>query len=471
MVVRRLQSRLADVSLFGLAVVEVTIRSIGDIIPTVIDFLTTLLVLLFPLVNDRTMVAWVIGWMFLATLAYRANLSMYAVKDLNGVPDKDLHLRAVAVAALSVGLAVVTKYRIIEVWFEHGSSTPSVVAQNIWLIMGFCFLIYSLFNMPLLLKEDMGFLWLVVTDSPRMLIFSAPALAFAATLYPLPEVAVVVWIIAAVGINTVPFGPQIHSLLNDPVERFTYGVTAAQSEFRGYITFLYIYAGILLSLVVVIGFEGSTQLLIMEILRDYSHITTSIFFLIGTFGPAIYGFWYWLRLVERLPFEFDVLSSPSASQMNIHKTNSSDGVGAIEFRSLPPAFGVQTLLLIGPLGVYAAFTGSGTSIPSESLPPPLGYILAAVLVAIIAIMTVVWTRRRDPVDQLSVEVVAPLSFTLHLWVYMLIGTEPIPTIFHGLLTTDPIPHIGFGLIFTVIESTLVAGIFLIPAVITLYIMD
>ncbi|WP_336134527.1 hypothetical protein [Natronomonas amylolytica] len=462
----RLHSRIVSVGLFVVAGIELLLRSFADVAPLAVDFLTAGVTLLLPFVSDRALLSWGLGWLFLGLLSYQVCYRMDTIRTDGDVGVPFQRVLSAGGAGLAVGAGITLKHQVFAVAFGHGS-VPAPVAENISLLLVGSGLFYLVCTVPSMVRHPIEPVSLTAAlrslayEGTRTL-FLGPVLAIAATLYPLPEVAVIGWLVAVVGINAVPFGPTIQALVNDPIERLVLGAAAARSHAEGYITFFYILGGLVFSLVGVIGSTGTTRSLLVGLAGAAGSDPKSVLFVgICVLGPAVYGFWYWLRLLERLPFEFGILTPATDSSFAPGKTSATT-IGSVEYRALPAWFGLPLPLLLVPMMVYLEATDGE---PFRQ-PVPSGYVLFACLTAAVALLSVYLTRRREPQEWLSVRHLAPAAFFVHMVVVVVSGDEPVLTLLHGLLANGRfVPVDPLGIATTIGEVLLVVGLFLLPATI------
>lgn len=433
------------------ASLELTLRSLSDVVPLV-DLAGTILSLAVPLVSDQSTLAWTVGWFFLATLAYNTYRRVDIIRGVS-VSLRKYECFAAALVATAVGITV--KQQIFTGAFGHGS-IPSPFAENaVFLLLGAVGLRYAL------IRDRFG-------DDLLLAIVIGPAMAIAATLYPLPEVAVVVWVIGAIGVNTVPFGPQLEKVLNDPIERLMIGIAAAKSGTSGLVTSLYIFAGLIFSLAAIIDSSGTTRGNILTLVQSAvagrqtgefatTSLSADLFLFFSVFFPAIYGVWYWLRVVERLPFDLGFVTPSSAGNW-IEEGDDGPQIDHLEYRAIPPGYGLPIALLYAPLIVHVNVFESGT----EGI--PLGYLAATVCAALVAIATVIATRRSSPAAQaVDVTRLAPKALALQAAVIVIASEGPVPQAVHSLLTLSSLGGIEGSVLSAVAVTAIVAGGVYVPS--------
>ncbi len=454
-----------------LALLEVFLRSLSELLPVMVDFVTSALILLLPLVNERPVLLWLLGWLFLGSLAYRTCFTMDTLRIGHNTEIAFRRLLDVGAALLAVAFAIVVKRQIFTVAF--GRSATTSVVTSVFDLFGIACLVYLALAVLVVLTELskdgsnaslLAPIALLLYELPRTL-FLGPALAIAAALYPLPETAVLVWGLAAIGVNTVPYGPRLHAILNDPIERFAIGAAAARWKMEGYIAIFYVLCGVLISLAAVFGTAGSTQQILRQLVENANNSPVGVAFLLITiFGTAVYGFWYWLRLVERLPFALGTLSVEETAQ-TASGTPGTGALGAVEYRPLPPDFGISIPLLLAPLILFTTHVGSQ---PLEQT-VPVGYLLATTIGLTTAIVSVWWTRRRTIESEgLPIPIVAAVAVALHLAILEVLVAGPISKIIHGLLTTAPIGPIGLDVFVELGTGIAIFAVTLAPATIPLW---
>lgn len=459
MMSRRVWSVVTTAGIVLLSGLELLLRSAAELLPVVGDFVGPILVILLPLVGERPTVTWLLGWLFLGTVAYKTCYLMDSIR-VDGEPIRLQGVVSLGAAALAIALGIIVKSQVLGTAFGQGS-VPGPVAQNAYKLFLGAVLVYVICASIAALAASaagehvtMGTpIGLLVYELPRTL-FLGPPLAAAAMLYPLPETAVLSWALVAVGVNTVPFGPQLRAILNDPIERFVVGAAVARTRLTGYITFFYVLAGLLFSVAIIIGSDGTTWSLLTQITGAAATKPAASFFAgVSVFGPPVYGFWYWLRIVERLPYEYEVFASSGASSRRPE---------SVDYHALPPAFGLPIPLLLVPIGVYITVVGNDPF--AEGV--PAGYVVATGLALLVTVAVVLWTRRIDPASQsLETAVVAPLAVAFHAASLQVMGSTPFTQVVHGLLTSAPIGTVGFGLVGVVGEALLLGVVVLLPAMI------
>ena len=456
---RRVWSVVTTAAIVLLSVLELLVRSVSEILPVAADIVGTALLVLLPLVGERPTLAWLLGWLFLGTVSYKTCYLMDNIR-ISGDPVRLQRLLSLGAAGLAVALGILVKGQVLGSAFEQGS-LPAPVAENVYVLFLGASLVYVVCATIVTIAESaagehvtMGTpIALLVRELPRTLLLGPP-LAAAAMLYPLPETAVLVWALAAIGVNTVPFGPQLRAILNDPIERFVVGAAVARSGMFGYITFFYVLAGLLFSVGIIIGSDGTTWSLLAGIVGAAATDPAASFFTgVSVFGPPIYGFWYWLRIVERIPYEYEVFESSGGASLR------PESVG---YHAIPPAFGLPIPILLAPIGVYITVVDNDPFVEGV----PLGYVVATGLALLVACSVALWTRWIDPADQsLDTAIIAPLTVALHAASLQVMGSTPFTRVVHGLLTAEPIGSVGWGVVWMVGEALLLAAFVLLPALI------
>lgn len=474
MAVSRIRSYIISSITALFALLEVFLRSLSETLPTIGDFVTSVLILLLPVVSEREILLWLLSWLFLGSLAEKTCFTMDSVRIGQDTDIAFRRLLSMGAAVLAVAFAIVVKHQVFTASFGRTATDPAVT--SVFRLFGGACLVYLAMAYLVVLVDfitDGGStsllapIALLMYELPRTL-FLGPALAVAAALYPLPETAVLVWGLAVVGLNTVPYGPQLHAILNDPIERFAIGAAAARTALEGYISIFYVLCGVLISLSAIFGTWATTHELLWLLITNAKAAPVEVAFMIVTvFGTAVYGFWYWLRVVERLPFRLDVIS-PGKTTQPVTGTASTGAFSAVEYRPIPPDFGVSIPLLLAPLILFTNRLGSD---PFEQ-GVPIGYLLATMIGVTTAIVSVWWTRRRTVESETSSDsTVASLSVALHLAILELLVNGPISRIIHGLLTTAPVGPIGLSLLVDLAEGLFIFVFALLPASIPLLLVQ
>ncbi len=433
------------------ASLELALRSLSDVVPLV-DLMGTVLSLAVPLASDQPTLTWMVGWFFLATLTYK---TYRRVDELRGASVSLRKYECFAAALVATAVGVTVKQQIFTGTFDHGS-IPSPFAENA------AFLLLGAVGLRYALMRDR------FVDDVLLAVVLGPAMAITATLYPLPEVAVVVWVIGAIGVNTVPFGPQLEKILNDPIERLMIGIAAAKSGATGLVTSLYVFSGLIFSLAAIIDSGGTTRGNILTLVQSAAAggqsgafvttaLSTELFLFFVMFLPAIYGVWYWLRIVERLPFDLGFVT-PSSEGTWLEAGNDGPQIDHLEYRAIPPGYGLPIALLYAPLIVYVNVFGS----VSDGV--PLGYLAATACLALIAIGTVIATRRSDPQSQdVDVTRLAPKALALQAAVIAIAAEGPVPQAVHSLLTLSSLGGLEGSVLSAIATTVIFAGGVYVPS--------
>lgn len=379
----KLDLRGSDVgAVAALGGAEVLLRSLSTPSGPVADIVASALSIAVPVVVDATVLEWGVGWLFLTTLAYQTFYRVDALMIQYSDSRRLAYLSGSVLAALvGIGLTWAVLGRV----FSY-ASTPPVVVDNLALAVAVT--VVALFAASTAFTHDVKLAAIVGT-----------AMVVAALLYPLPEVAVVVWFLTGIGVNHVPTGPQIKQLLNDPIERLMLGVAGSMTGTP--IHLFYIMFGILLSTSGFFYLPGS----IPEALRSLfaSLVTASDGY--ATMGlpaigfvvcvvviPTLYGVWYWLRVAERLPFSLGLIEAPAddarleSRKFHVRKLKLKGGINDVEitaYRPIPPGYGLPASLLVGLVVIFRGQVGSPTTNAV-----PLGYLVAAVALAVVAALTI-----------------------------------------------------------------------------------
>ncbi|WP_277553784.1 hypothetical protein [Halobaculum limi] len=362
--------------------IEVVLRSLSTPAGAVADVVASTLSIVVPVVVDATVLEWGIGWLFLATLAYQ---TFYRVDALLVQYSDSRRLAYLSGSVLAALVGIGLTWAILGRVFSYASTPAVVVDSLVWAVAAAVVALYAAST--------------TFTHDLKLAVVVGTAMVVAALLYPLPEVAVVVWFLTGLGVNQIPTGPQIKQLLNDPIERLMLGVAGSMTGTS--IHLLYVVFGILLSTSGFFYVPGS----IPEALRglsigllttagDYAAMEPSAvgFVVCVAVVPTLYGVWYWLRVAERLPFSLGLVEKPAtggggaSQQFHVRKLKLKGGINDVEitsYRPIPPGYGLPVSLLVGLVVVFQRQVGALTANVV-----PLGYVLAALALTLLAALTI-----------------------------------------------------------------------------------
>ncbi len=396
--------------------------------------------------------------MFLGSLAYQIFYRVDVLQDEAHVSRRSAYFAGAALATL-IGAGLT--WRVFGLVVSYGS-IPPVIADGIIQAT-------LLLALILILMSDNP-----VTDGQLAVVLGA-AMMIAAMLYPLPEVAVIVWFITGIGVNRIPLGPQLKQVLNDPVERLMIGVAATTVNIRGFVSALYIIAGLILSVAVFLDSPGTIEQNIRTLVVSFTTGSGSGDFAVSTveevaflsltaFAPAVYGVWYWLRVTERLPFALGLAADPTeddsgSGRFGVREWGPDDSGGdhteveGVAYRPIPPGFGIPIVLLFAPLLVYVDST---SEISSGTI--PRGYLIAAGSAAILAIgtigITIIRARTMSEYDS-DAPTVAAWALALQLAFVALLGPTEVTSVINNFLTGQRL-----GVDLTAVGSALAGAIIL-----------
>lgn len=283
-------------------------------------------------------VGWAAGWAMFGTLIYGVTPTVFP-STVAWVTRQPLFKGVTATTSVSIGIIV--EGITFKGWF---SGSPVSTIDHRWLVVvgigatiAYVLVLWYLYPAPLLSEhgplvtlldgfarfsdvrnsvEESGLsriekpLLVVAAVGPCLLICAfLGVIAFGiAIFYPLPEIVVLIYVgVSVVGDEGVPLPADTWTIQID--RRLTIGVSTATWGLKGIVSLVFVILGILMSafpfiVFVVVGGVLAVNPSVVAGIRPGLWVFLSLY-LVSVAMLGGYGLWYWLRVIDRLPYFLD----------------------------------------------------------------------------------------------------------------------------------------------------------------------